>query len=527
MGSFCLMCGALMVAALLSSIWSWVVQHAWRQYIIQKKLREQGVRGPDRSFWSGCVREITQMKMAGRQMVMEIHSHDFLERVVPHYVKWASQYGRTFVYWVGQRPRLCISDPELVKQVLSNKFGFYPKVPAGPAFMSLLGKGLVLTEGAEWARHKRVVGPAFTTDKLKSMTTTMADCAKSMLDNWQGKTEVEASKHFQELTADVISHTAFGSSYATGKEVFLAQKQLQMIVMASILRVDFPFKKYFHFLSLLTLALSAVSGRYLPTETNLRRWKLEKKMRNTLMSIIEKRLVSKETTGYGNDLLGLMMDACMSGKQGETIMTMDEIVDECKTFFFAGHETTSHLLTWSMFLLSIYPEWQEKLREEVIGECGMETPEPDKLGKLKLVTMVLFESLRLYCPVVILLRTAYKEMKLGSLTVPKGVDLTIPIAVIHHSKEFWGADVNEFNPLRFENGISKAATHPNAMLAFSIGPRACVGQNFALLEAKIVLCMILQRFSFSLSPDYKHMPIDLIALQPQRGLPVILKPFHP
>ena len=139
--------------------------------------------------------------------------------------------------------------------------------------------------------------------------------------------------------------------------------------------------------------------------------------------------------------------------------------------------------------------------------------------------MVLFEALRLYCPVVMILREAAKDMNLGGLMIPKGTAVTIPFAIIHRNKELWGDDANEFNPLRFQNGITKAAKHPNALLAFSMGPRACVGQNFAMLEAKMVIAMILQRFRFSLSKDYKHKPADLLTLQPQDGLPVVLKPL--
>lgn len=125
--------------------------------------------------------------------------------------------------------------------------------------------------------------------------------------------------------------------------------------------------------------------RYLPTERNRQKWMLEKKLRNTLMHIIESRLASKGS-GNGNDLLGLMLKDCTAtdrGKQERISLAMDEIIDECKTFFFAGYETTSLLLTWTVFLLSVYPEWQEKLREEVLKEFRKETPSGNNLSKLK------------------------------------------------------------------------------------------------------------------------------------------------
>jgi cytochrome P450 len=104
-----------------------------------------------------------------------------------------------------------------------------------------------------------------------------------------------------------------------------------------------------------------------------------------LMAIIEGRLAEKDTNGYGNDLLGLMLEARALEQEGHQMLTTQEIVDECKTFFFAGQDTTSHLLTWTMFLLSRYPEWQHRLREEVLRECGNAVPKPDMVTKLKLV----------------------------------------------------------------------------------------------------------------------------------------------
>ncbi|VAH43419.1 unnamed protein product [Triticum turgidum subsp. durum] len=263
--------------------------------------------------------------------------------------------------------------------------------------------------------------------------------------------------------------------------------------------------------------------RYLPTEKNLKIWKLDKDVRSMLMNIIKTRLENKDTMGYGNDLLGLMLEACAPEHGQNPILSMDEIIDECKTFFFAGHDTSSHLLTWTMFLLSTHPEWQEKLREEVLRECGNGAPTGDMLNKLQLVNMFLLETLRLYGPVAVIQRKAGSDLEVGGIKVPEGTVLTIPIATIHRDKEVWGEDANEFKPMRFENGVTRAGKHPNALLSFSSGPRSCIGQNFAMIEAKAVIAMILQRFSFSLSPKYVHAPMDVITVRPKFGLPMVLK----
>ena len=114
-------------------------------------------------------------------------------------------------------------------------------------------------------------------------------------------------------------------------------------------------------------------------------------------------------------------------------------------------------------------------------------------------------------------------MKLGSLSIPAGTQLVLPVLAIHHDQDLWGSDANEFNPARVSDGIAKAAKHPLAFMPFGFGPRICVGQNFALLEAKVVLAMILQRFSFVTSPSYAHAPALAITMKPEHGVQVILK----
>ncbi|CAD6337373.1 unnamed protein product [Miscanthus lutarioriparius] len=308
-------------------------------------------------------------------------------------------------------------------------------------------------------------------------------------------------------------HLAHGvrQQLPAGEEVFLAQRELQFIAFSSIYNVRVP------------------GMQYVPTKANVRRWQLESTVRGTLMAIIGERLAAaKEARGYGSDVLGLMLEANAAGDDGgkrQQAMTMDEIIDECKTFVFAGHDTTSHLLTWSMFLLGTHPEWQQRLREEVIRECGgAEVPlRGDALNKLKLVTMVLYEMLWLYGAVPMISRQATADVDLCGMKVPKGTRLLIPIAMLHRNEELWGADADAFNPFRFRDGIGRAAAHPNALLSFSLGQRSCIGQDFAMLEAKATLALILRWFVFEVAPEYVHGPVDFVTLQPSKGLPVMLK----
>lgn len=137
--------------------------------------------------------------------------------------------------------------------------------------------------------------------------------------------------------------------------------------------------------------------------------------------------------------------------------------------------------------------------------------------------MILNETLRLYPPVVATIRRAKADVQLGGCQVPRGTQLLIPILAVHHDQGIWGNDANEFNPGRFSDGIARAAKHPVAFMPFSLGVRTCIGQNLAILQAKLTLAIILQTFSFRLSPQYQHAPTVLMLLYPQYGAPIIFR----
>ncbi|KAF8696976.1 hypothetical protein HU200_036622 [Digitaria exilis] len=488
----------------------------WQPRRLERVLRAQGLRGTSYRFLTGDLKDMARLNQEAWSRPLPLRCHDIAPRVIPFLYKNMREHGKTSIYWFGSIPKVTIVDPDLVKEVMSNKFGHFEK-PMFPALFKLLTDGVASKEGETWAKHRRILNPGFHLEKLKRMLPAFTVCCEELVSRWvestgcDGSCELDIWPELKNLTGDVISRTAFGSSYLEGRRIFELQGEQAERVMKSFQKITIP------------------GYMLLPTENNRKMRRINKEIETILRNLIGKRIqaMKKGDESTKDDLLGLLLESNMrvtdGGSKSGMAMTIEDIIGECKLFYFAGMETTSVLLTWTMVVLSIHPEWQDRAREEVLGLFGKNKPELEGLGGLKIVTMILYEVLRLYPPAVQYSRKTYKAMELGGIVYPAGVIVEMSVLMIHHDPDIWGSDVHEFKPNRFSEGISKASNGPGAFLPFGWGPRICIGQNFALLEAKIALCMILQRFEFELAPSYTHAPHTLFTMQPMHGAQVKLR----
>ncbi|KAK4481465.1 hypothetical protein RD792_012364 [Penstemon davidsonii] len=454
-------------------------------------------------------------------------THDIAHRVIPHYCNWSTVYGKNFLYWFGPKPRLAIADPEMIKDILVNSNGLFHKIRFNPVSKLLLGDGLVALEGQKWAVHRRITSQAFNMERIKGWLPEIVTSTEKMLQKWEEKGtersefELDVHKELQELSADIISRTAFGSSFEEGKRIFQLQEKQVSLVLEALRSVYIPGFRVMHKITLLYckesnylygLISNMESGhRFLPTKKNKLRRKLDQETRQSIRTLIEK---SRKSEGDPKALLTLLMSPYKNEDGKEERLDVDEIINECKTFYFAGKETTANLLTWTLFLLASHQEWQGRAREEVFDK-GMPTAE--NLPDFKLINMVMNETLRLYAPAVAIMRQTSENIKLRSLDIPANTQFYVAMTAVHHDTDIWGEDANDFNPLRF----SEPRKHLASFFPFGLGPRICVGQNLAVVEVKIVLAMILQRYSFVISPSYVHAPMQSLTLQPQYGVQLL------
>lgn len=353
----------------------------WTPRRIVNLMEKQGVRGPPPQFMLGNLPERARMREQAIQHDMHGITHDIVGRLMPDYVHWSAIYGKRFLFWWGTEPRLTVSEPEQIRDLLSSKhvqcLGRSDLQRKG--VNDFIGKGLLMANGDAWAHQRRLVAPAFHLEKLKGQVGRMVESTSQMLSQWNeliinsgnGSSEIEVCEHMSRLAGDVIARTEFGSSYDKGKIIFSKLNELQK--------------------------LSTKSGR--PTRIHGKRIQaLKKEVEKSLLSIIEAR---RETMNLqanhrssivagnhdGHDLLDQMLSEISNARkeQPKFRYTARCLIDECKTFFFTGHDTTSLLLTWTIMLLASNPSWQDRARQEVVDVCQDHPPHADILCKLKVV----------------------------------------------------------------------------------------------------------------------------------------------
>ncbi|KAK9937701.1 hypothetical protein M0R45_014473 [Rubus argutus] len=422
--------------------WAWsVLDWVWfKPKKLERCLREQGLKGNSYRFLYGDMKENSiLLKEAKSKPMIPSTSHDIAPRLIPLVDQTVKTYGKNS-FMISRKP---VSNP-LVK---------------------LLSAGLVSYEGEKWAKHRRIINPTFHVEKLKQMLPAFYKSCDEMIRNWESLASEEGLScvldvwpSLQNLTADVISRAAFGSSYQEGRKIFELLKEQGVYLVKCLQSVYIP------------------GWRLLPTKMNKRMKEIDKEIKGLLKGIIlkrEKAIMAGEANK--DDLLGALVQSNLKdvqehGKNNKNLgMSIDDVIEECKLFYIAGQETTSMLLAWTMVLLGQNQNWQDRARQEVFQVFGSNKPDFDGLTHLKVVTMILLEVLRL-----------------------------------------------------FLEGVSKATKNRLLFFPFGAGPRICIGQNFAMTEAKLALSLILQHFTFELSPSYTHAPSALMN-RPQYGVPILLQ----
>ncbi|GAY65771.1 hypothetical protein CUMW_243600 [Citrus unshiu] len=403
--------------------------------------------------------------------------------------------------WMGPRPNINITDPKMIREIFL-KHDIFKKLRSPLA--KLLITGMVGYDGEQWFKVRKIATPAFHHDKLKNMLPTIHKSCNDMLRKWEMSVskdescELDVWPHIQTLTGDVISRTAFGSNFEEGRKIFeVLSEQINLVIQASL--------------------FAYIPGwRFVPNKLNRKLNSNHNEMGELVKGIVNKRKEALKVGKASNndDLLGYIDGIKSQRDSGEG--NWNEYVKS-----WAGNYCIIACVD-NGFVMHTILNGQERAREEVCQVFGNREPKFEELNQLKVVSQILYEVLRLYSSAPLLTRANVKEIKLGEIVIPPGVLLSLPIMLVHHDHEYWGDDAKKFNPDRFSEGVSKASKNQISFFSFGWGPRICLGQNFALLESKLALAMILQKFTFQLSPTYMHAPTRGVTVYPQHGANIIL-----
>ncbi|KAL6967891.1 hypothetical protein U1Q18_033700 [Sarracenia purpurea var. burkii] len=323
----------------------------------------------------------------------------------------------------------------------------------------------------------------------------MVNSWKSRIEREGGTAEIKIDEEMSSFSGDVISRACFGSNYSKGEEIFKGLRAISNKVL-----------------------VTGIPGiRYLPTKHNREIWALEKEVRSLILNVVKERT----EVGYEKDLLQMVLEGAKNSSLTEAAID-HFIVDNCKNIYQAGYEATATSATWCLMLLASNKKWQERVRAEIFEICNGQIPDADMIRKMKQLTMVIHESLRLYPPAMLISREVLNDMKFGNIDLPKGINLWIMVVTLHTDPTNWGSDAHEFNPERFANGISGACKLPHLYMPFGFGPRVCLGQSLAMVEIKILIALVLSNFSLVLSPNYIHSPTIRQNLVPEHGVHLLV-----
>lgn len=420
---------------------------------------------------------------------------DFTRDALAYFVE-SRDYGDVVLLRFGPFKGFLVYSPELVHRVLVTDAEHYYKTTGVKRSMEMLiGQGLFTNDGDSWKRQRRLVQPAFHTRRIGAYGQTMVDFTEAMLAEWQDGNTVDVEAAMTGLTMKIIARTLFDASLddtaRIGEAITVALKEVDDRLNRLILLPDWA-----------------------PTQSNRILKDAVKQLNVIIQGFIEDRRASGEDKG---DLLSMLLLARDEDTDG--VMTDQQVRDEAMTLFGAGHETTSHALAWVWAALAENPAAEARLHAELAEVLGGRAPALDDLPRLKYTEQVIKEAMRLYPPAWITTREATKDIDLGGYLVRKGEVVVLPFYAIFRDPRYF-ADPLRFDPDRFsaerEKDIPKYAYVP-----FGGGPRVCIGNAFAMMEARLILATMAQRFRLALAPGQVVEPQRMFTLRFKYGLKMV------
>lgn len=428
-------------------------------------------------------------------------------------IRMHQRYGDIVLVKYPQK-RIFVYHPDYIYKILKENSKNYRKGKAFEPLKLLLGNGLVTSEGDTWKNSRRIIGNEFNPKAINKFSNLMISDTNKLIQSWKdlckknkGPLEIDVNKEMMALTFNIIGDSLFGS--LLGEKSHIIQDNLGTATDIIIKRV----------------MTGINTPSILPTPDNLKISKINNSFEKIVYEIMEKdNLIEEELKEKQNDEeapINVLFKLLKANKsEGKKALSIQQMRDEIMTLMLAGHETTSNLLTWTLYLLSKYPEKEAKLLEE-LKSFEKAILNFEDLRKTPYLDAVIMESMRILPPVPLTSRETIEEDEIGGYLIPPKTTIFMSQMITHNDPRFFKSP-DIFLPERFLNK-DPYEENPGSYFPFVLGPRRCIGEEFSLVEAKIILSGLIKGFSFSIKENFRPKPVPSITLQAKTGMPMYIK----
>jgi cytochrome P450 len=433
--------------------------------------------GPSSKSWTGTFKEYSRDPLGYLQ-------------------KLSTEYGDIVTMRYYNLRFYLVNHPDFIEEVLVTHNRKFIKGRVLRANKRLFGNGLLTSEGDFWLRQRRLAQPAFHRGRVTSYADTMVRYTERLIAGWKSGEECNVHAEMMRLTLQIVAKTLFDAD-VEGDAARVG------IALEAIMELNSDFRKLM------------LTPSWLPIPRNIRAAAATRRLDQIIFRFIAQRRANPVDKG---DLLSMLLAA---QDDDGTQMTDQQLRDEVITIFLAGHETTANALSWTWLLLSQNPVAEAKLHTELDAVLGGRSPRLDDLPNLRYVGHVITESMRLYPPAWGMARLAIEDVEIGGYPIPKGCGVSLAQWIVHRDPRWFDAP-NEFQPERWEGDLMKRLPR-FAYFPFGGGPRQCIGSNFALMEATLLLAAIAQKFRVRVVPHQEIVPMPTITLRPRNGIRAVLE----
>ena len=435
--------------------------------------------GPSGKGKLGCLPQMRQNPMA------------FLESV-------AAEYGGIARINMGAYYSYLVSEPRLIKEVLVDNFDKYKKNTRYKQVRMVIGEGMLLSEGMVWKEQRTHAQPKFTAKALNTQLDWISRLAAQFMDSWQAPAEagdpIELEYQFNLLTQLLAGVWVMGGGF---------RKRAPAVAgIYNQIRMNWP--------EMTDLKASLLSAKNLRKAVNFR-LALRQLNRCVYGLLEEYPSVMQEDIGF---LKHLIED--VEAPERWIRQNRRSLRDQVLTLFVTAFETTATSLCWTMYVIDRYPEVKQRIYEELNSVVGDRELTPDLLNRLEYTEKVIKESLRLYSSVHSFSRVALQDHLIGGYRVPKDTTVIISSYVTHRLAQYW-EDPNRFDPERFDK-VRSVGRSRFAYIPFAAGHRNCIGSHMALMQSKLVVALIMQRYELSLFPGHVVEPQAATTMRPKYGM---------